>query len=686
MDNSQIVVLFDTIRNVNIQAKTVSLVRHLLPNLFWFAILVIASLEASKLGIAASETSSSFPQCAKVCIASQNTSFNSSAIANGYDLVASDGGIFTYGDANFYGSTGAINLNKPIVGMASTPDGKGYWLVASDGGIFTYGDANFYGSTGAINLDKPIVGMASTPDGKGYWLVASDGGIFTYGDANFYGSTGNINLNKPIVGMALPATFSQALPPLKITTTSLENGLINTSYGIQLSATGGTAPYTWSASGLPNGMYLDALGHLGGTPTASGTFTVIITITDGAGVQTSVNLSLQILPAPLSLQITSAYPPNGIVGSNYNDQLSATGGTAPYTWSASGLPNGVSISTSGLLYGTPTGAGYSITVITVTDAKGAQASINFSFQVTPPSLAVATASLSNGITNASYNDQLSATGGTAPYTWSASGLPNGVSISTSGLLYGTPQFSGSYNVTVTVYDSKSQQASTVFSLNVLLSTVISSTSNWSGYTVQGAGFNGVSATFNVGSLTNNQPSICNYGTYGQLSQYCAMSEWIGIDGSNNTNLIQAGVAETPIIGTNTFAIQPWWEILPAPETNISSIVASIGDNISVSISETTTPNLWQINIVDNTNGESFSTDQWYYGQATSAEWIVEAPQSSTSQLTLSPYTPITFSNIRYGLASTGGTNALITDVMVQNGVTVSAPSTITSNNSFTVAY
>ncbi|MDA8196928.1 MAG: hypothetical protein M0019_06970, partial [Actinomycetota bacterium] len=124
----------------------------MLPNLFWFAILVIASLEASKLGIAASETSSSFPQCAKVCIASQNTSFNSSAIANGYDLVASDGGIFTYGDANFYGSTGAINLNKPIVGMASTPDGKGYWLVASDGGIFTYGDANFYGSTGAINL------------------------------------------------------------------------------------------------------------------------------------------------------------------------------------------------------------------------------------------------------------------------------------------------------------------------------------------------------------------------------------------------------------------------------------------------------------------------------------------------------------------------------------------------------
>ncbi len=55
--------------------------------------------------------------------------------------------------------------------MAGTPDGGGYWLVGSDGGIFTFGDAQFYGSSGATALNKPIVGMASTPDGKGYWLM-----------------------------------------------------------------------------------------------------------------------------------------------------------------------------------------------------------------------------------------------------------------------------------------------------------------------------------------------------------------------------------------------------------------------------------------------------------------------------------------------------------------------------------
>ncbi|MGO9854574.1 MAG: Ig-like domain repeat protein, partial [Acidimicrobiales bacterium] len=106
----------------------------------------------------------------------------------GYWLVASDGGVFNYGDAGFFGSAGAVPLNKPIVGIAATPDGGGYWLVASDGGIFNYGDAGFFGSAGALPLNKPIVGIAATPDGGGYWLVASDGGVFSFGDATFDGS------------------------------------------------------------------------------------------------------------------------------------------------------------------------------------------------------------------------------------------------------------------------------------------------------------------------------------------------------------------------------------------------------------------------------------------------------------------------------------------------------------------
>ena len=74
--------------------------------------------------------------------------------------------------------------------MATTPSGGGYWMTGSDGGVFAYGNARFFGSTGNIRLNKPIVGMAATADGGGYWFVASDGGVFAYGDARFHGSMG----------------------------------------------------------------------------------------------------------------------------------------------------------------------------------------------------------------------------------------------------------------------------------------------------------------------------------------------------------------------------------------------------------------------------------------------------------------------------------------------------------------
>ena len=120
----------------------------------------------------------------------------------GYWMVGADGEVLAFGSALWAGSAVGIGLSHPVVGMAATPDGQGYWLVASDGGVFAYGDAGFYGSAGGIALHRPIVGMAATPDGRGYWLVASDGGVFAYGDAAFFGSAGGLVLNRPVVGMA----------------------------------------------------------------------------------------------------------------------------------------------------------------------------------------------------------------------------------------------------------------------------------------------------------------------------------------------------------------------------------------------------------------------------------------------------------------------------------------------------
>ena len=119
--------------------------------------------------------------------------------AHGYRLVGSDGGIFTFGSAQFYGSTGNIALQRPVVGIAPTAGRGGYWLVASDWRVFAFGDAVSSARSRASVCTRraracrgvanaPIVGMAPSVTGKGYFMVASDGGVFAFGDAHFAGS------------------------------------------------------------------------------------------------------------------------------------------------------------------------------------------------------------------------------------------------------------------------------------------------------------------------------------------------------------------------------------------------------------------------------------------------------------------------------------------------------------------
>jgi hypothetical protein len=120
-------------------------------------------------------------------------------VSYGYWLVGSDGGIFSFGSAQFYGSTGNLRLQRPVVGITPTPNRGGYWLDASDGGVFSFGDTQFYGSIPGLglrpagsglpnSLNAPIVGIVPSHDQGGYFMVASDGGVFAFGDAHFAGS------------------------------------------------------------------------------------------------------------------------------------------------------------------------------------------------------------------------------------------------------------------------------------------------------------------------------------------------------------------------------------------------------------------------------------------------------------------------------------------------------------------
>jgi hypothetical protein len=208
--------------------------------------------------------------------------------SDGYWMVATDGGIFAFGSAQFFGSMGGKPLNKPIVAMTATPDGTGYWLVASDGGIFAFGSAKFFGSMGGQPLNKPIVGMAPAADNKGYWLVASDGGIFAFGSAQFFGSMGGQPLNQPVVGMAVnrktggywmvasdggmfsfnaPFYGSMGGQPLNKPITSMAPA--SDSQGYRLVATDGglfsfgSAPFYGSAAGGVNAAPITAIGTMG---------------------------------------------------------------------------------------------------------------------------------------------------------------------------------------------------------------------------------------------------------------------------------------------------------------------------------------------------------------------------------------------------------------------------------------
>jgi hypothetical protein len=121
---------------------------------------------------------------------------------HGYWIVGSDGGVFSFGGAGFFGSLGGVHLHAPVVGMAAVPGGGGYWLVAADGGVFSFGSARFFGSLGGVHLSAPVVGLAAGPGGGGYWLVAYDGGVFSFGSARFFGSAGGASLAAPITAMA----------------------------------------------------------------------------------------------------------------------------------------------------------------------------------------------------------------------------------------------------------------------------------------------------------------------------------------------------------------------------------------------------------------------------------------------------------------------------------------------------
>jgi hypothetical protein len=351
-------------------------------------------------------------------------------------------------------ATGTYNV--AYSGSAAATGGAGTLTYALTTGSTLPTGVTLNATTGAISGTPTTVGSYS------FAVTASD----AYGDS------------------ATSSTYSLVVsyPAMRITTSALPTGYISSAYAsTTLAATGGagvSSNYTWtltSGSALPTGLSLSSAGVISGTPAGStGTTSVSFTVTDStSGLSATATLSIEIKAA---VAITAATLPTGYVGSAYpSTQLAATGGSGTYsTWalaSGSSLPAGLSLSNTGAISGTPTGsAGSTSFTVKVTDSASNTATETFSITVAAGVSITSSTSLADGYPGTAYSSvTLAATGGTGTYTnWAVTSgsVPDGMTLSSAGLLSGTPTTAGNYSFAVKVTDSASNTATATFSLTV----------------------------------------------------------------------------------------------------------------------------------------------------------------------------------------------------------------------------
>jgi hypothetical protein len=325
--------------------------------------------------------------------------------------------------------------------------------------------------TPGLPLSWSLNGGACTGGACGS-ISATSGANITYTAPNGVVNPFLVQLVAAVQGTSSSSTTSITVNPDPQITGNPPSGTVNVAYTTTLSVSGGTAPLKLSQSGgqLPAGLTFNAAtGVISGTPTASGVSTATFSVTDSSDVPMTVNAqeTITIGTQQAAVVVISGTPGAGTVGTPYAAQLSATGGSAPYTWSLSSgaLPGGLTLSPStGLISGTPTTQGAFGFSVIATDANGTKASASFVINVsnsTSP-LTLAAGSLPNGTVGVAYSSLIGISGGTSPYSCSmASGsLPAGLTLGSNCVVSGTPTTAGTQTVMVKVTDSASPSNTT----------------------------------------------------------------------------------------------------------------------------------------------------------------------------------------------------------------------------------
>jgi hypothetical protein len=263
-------------------------------------------------------------------------------------------------------------------------------------------------------------------------------------------------------------------PAVTITTTSLPDATVGSNYSQALATSGGTPPFHWTlASGtLPAGVNLTGGGTLSGTPSAAGSFSFTVMVTDSKSATDSQALNLTVF-APLA--VTTASLAGGTVGTAYQQAVSASGGKGGNSWSvtAGAVPAGLTLGADGSITGTPTTVGTANFTVQVKDSSNATATKALSIAIAPAALTVTTATLPGGTVGAAYQQALAASGGSGGNAWSVTvgALPAGLTLAASGSITGTPTTVGTASFTVQVKDSSGATATKALSIAIAPATL-----------------------------------------------------------------------------------------------------------------------------------------------------------------------------------------------------------------------
>jgi hypothetical protein len=374
----------------------------------------------------------------------------------------------------FNGSNGTINLT-PTGGVAP------YTFVWNDGattedrtgltaGAYSVTITDAAGATGVVNniiVTQPSALVATTVQTNiacnggtnGTAAVTPAGGTapYTYRwstGATTQGLTGLAAGSYSVTvtdanGCTIVSNLTITQPtPLVATTSQTDATTIGGSNGsATITVSGGTPSYTYAWS--PNVSTTATASNL-----RAGSYTVTATDANGCTITRSFTIGQ---PSTPTITITPATLANGTVGTAYSQTITASGGTAPYSYglTAGALPTGLSLTSAGTLSGTPTAGGTFNFTVTATDAGSFTGSRAYTVTVTAPTITVAPASLPAGTVAAAYSQTITASGGTAPYSFAvtAGTLPTGLTLTSAGVLSGTPTVSSTFNFTVTATDA-----------------------------------------------------------------------------------------------------------------------------------------------------------------------------------------------------------------------------------------